>query len=731
MAATLVVAASAHVAQAQISPVGATISAAFTPTVRGTDVAFDTVNQQYLMVGASDSGSIRAVFLNTSGNVVNTYLIFAGGGNTGQWAQFPRVEYARQANGGKGAFLVAWHSLGRILVSMVSATDGVLTSAEVISGTSTWEEIGPSIAYSSTSQTFLLVWQTARFGIEGRFVGVSGSPVGPVRTFANEFTARDPSVAWHPTTNQFGFGYSGFGGSGAYVRFRLVDMDGTLSGGHTTGNTSVGTYNTDLAVNTLNGSYVFVWAQPAGHGSYFLELSSAGAPLNEGLISTQMGDTTSLSLDYSPMSGTFLAVGQSAQSYNASAAELSPRGVPLTAATVVTDGGEVIGTYYPRVTARLDGAPHWMMSFSRKFNEMAGQIVSTTSNYACTYTLSASSATVGGGGGSATGTLTASSSSCSWTSSSNASWLSVAASSGSGATSYSLTVTATANRTREERTGVLTIAGRTFTVTQRRASSVADTNNDGFSDLIWRNVSDGGLAVWTMNGKNLIDSYMMSHSVPDQNWKIEATMDHDADGDVDLIWRHQTTGDLAVWVMNGRTLVDSQALSPGRVTDTDWKIVGSGDFNGDGKPDLFWQNSATGGLAIWYMNGRTLIDSVMASHSSADLNWKVVAVDDMDNDGDADLIWRHSGTGEMAVWFMNGKTLVDSYNLSTRFVTDLNWKVVGSGDFDGDGNVDLIWQHDGNGDIAVWYMNGRTLINSAALNPGRVTDLNWKIVGPR
>lgn len=157
----------------------------------------------------------------------------------------------------------------------------------------------------------------------------------------------------------------------------------------------------------------------------------------------------------------------------------------------------------------------------------------------------------------------------------------------------------------------------------------------------------------------------------------------------------------------------------------------SGDFNGDGKPDLFWQNSVTGELAVWYMNGRTLIDSVSLSHFVADQTWKVVVVDDMDGDGDADLVWRNSGNGEMAIWFMNGKTLVDSNYLSVRFVADANWKVVGSGDFNGDGNTDLLWQHDGTGDLASWYMNGRTVIDSVTLNPGRVVDLTWKIVGPR
>ena len=38
-----------------------------------------------------------------------------------------------------------------------------------------------------------------------------------------------------------------------------------------------------------------------------------------------------------------------------------------------------------------------------------------------------------------------------------------------------------------------------------------------------------------------------------------------------------------------------------------WKIVGTGDFNSDGKPDILWRNTSTGQNGVWYMDGVNVI----------------------------------------------------------------------------------------------------------------------------
>ncbi|HEX8294053.1 MAG TPA: M36 family metallopeptidase [Pyrinomonadaceae bacterium] len=108
----------------------------------------------------------------------------------------------------------------------------------------------------------------------------------------------------------------------------------------------------------------------------------------------------------------------------------------------------------------------------------------------CTYSISPSSASYAAAGGSGTVTVTAGAG-CAWTASSNASFITVtggASGSGSGSVSYSVA----ANGGTASRTGTLTVAGQTFTVTQ--AGTGGGTNiilNPGF---------ESGTTSWVLSG---------------------------------------------------------------------------------------------------------------------------------------------------------------------------------------------------------------------------------------
>ena len=105
--------------------------------------------------------------------------------------------------------------------------------------------------------------------------------------------------------------------------------------------------------------------------------------------------------------------------------------------------------------------------------------------------------------------------------------------------------------------------------------------------------------------------------------------------------------------MNGTTIIGAAALTnPG----PSWHVAGTGDFNGDGKADILWQNS-DGTPAIWEMNGTTIIGAAALTNPGP--SWHVAGTGDFNGDGKADILWQNSD-GTPAIWEMNGTTIIGS-----------------------------------------------------------------------
>ena len=66
--------------------------------------------------------------------------------------------------------------------------------------------------------------------------------------------------------------------------------------------------------------------------------------------------------------------------------------------------------------------------------------------------------------------------------------------------------------------------------------------------------------------------------------------------------------------------------------------MGTPDLNGDGKPDILFQDSATGAISYWLMNGTSVTTAGTLSISLSLINWKVVGTPDFNRDGKADVL---------------------------------------------------------------------------------------------
>ena len=254
-----------------------------------------------------------------------------------------------------------------------------------------------------------------------------------------------------------------------------------------------------------------------------------------------------------------------------------------------------------------------------------------------------------------------------------------------------------------------------------KLTSTHDFNNDARSDIFWRDTS-GNMAIWEMNGTAILNQNTAGLGGVPTIWSIVGQRDFNGDGKADILWR-DTSGDLAIWEMSGTTILNANTAGLGNVP-TARSIVGTGDFNGDGYADILWRNTTTGDLAIWEMNGTTILNANTAGIGNVPTNWSVVGVGDFNGDGKADILWRNTNNGNVAIWLMNGTTLTNS-STATFGTLPLTWSVAGTGDFNGDGKSDILLR-DTSGNLAIWEMNGTTILNANTAGLGNLSTV-WGV----
>ncbi|HJR11042.1 MAG TPA: FG-GAP-like repeat-containing protein [Rhodanobacteraceae bacterium] len=224
-----------------------------------------------------------------------------------------------------------------------------------------------------------------------------------------------------------------------------------------------------------------------------------------------------------------------------------------------------------------------------------------------------------------------------------------------------------------------------------------DVNGDGMSDLIWRAKDNTRFAYWIMNGTQLGSTLAMPVSA---NYKMVATGDFDGDGKMDIIWTDGTS--MWMWVGNGNSFTSTYM----RPYPAGWTAVGAEDLDGDGKTDLIWVTS--GRIAEWLMNGTSFSATYAQNLSSG---WRYLASGDFDGDGKADLLLTNGSAMQMWTNFNAG-----TFTQVATHTYPVGWTILGTGDVNGDGKDDLLWRDNAHTRFAYWIMNGPQLGDSKAIN---------------
>ena len=244
----------------------------------------------------------------------------------------------------------------------------------------------------------------------------------------------------------------------------------------------------------------------------------------------------------------------------------------------------------------------------------------------------------------------------------------------------------------------------------------ADFNADGKTDIWCHAWATGTTYVALSNGAGAFTGGSVWHS----NWCIAGNIflkpkieigDFNGDSKADLACSRQGVGSVTPILSNGV----SAFLDDGVFYSDGFPSIGAADFNGDGTGDFFTHGGVSGG--VYLGNSRIALSNTVGAFSDSTV-WRsgwcpaeggsYAGPGDFNGDGKADIWCRDPGTGDISV------VLSDGISTLTNGNNGLVWKPgwcgqssqFGTGDFNGDGKADIFCHDPGAASTSVGLSDG-------------------------
>ena len=138
------------------------------------------------------------------------------------------------------------------------------------------------------------------------------------------------------------------------------------------------------------------------------------------------------------------------------------------------------------------------------------------------------------------------------------------------------------------------------------AGNTGDFNADGMNDVLWRNDTTSSISIMLMNATEPLLIGPVLPSPLGDGWTTVTAQDFNADGMADVLWFNATTRTMAIWLMNGTELLLPGPEIPAPPGDG-WSPATAGDLNFDGMADVVWQDPAAHRFAVWLMAGTEVL----------------------------------------------------------------------------------------------------------------------------
>jgi len=230
-----------------------------------------------------------------------------------------------------------------------------------------------------------------------------------------------------------------------------------------------------------------------------------------------------------------------------------------------------------------------------------------------------------------------------------------------------------------------------------------DFDSDGIPDIVWQKPGTNETKFWFMNTDGTKKSELDLSHTAGVVWRFASMADMNNDGKEDMLWQKEDGSTVFCYYMDGSGGVSSGVSLASGVA-SGWKFASASDYNGDGNADFLWHNTAKGSTVSWHFDGNGVVNGFSPLGSGIGDVFNSYGGQDMNADGNSDVIYQNSNNGRVLVWYFDDKKNI----LGTKkyFTTlDTSLKVVGAKDYDKDGAVDILLQHSTTGVAKIVYFD--------------------------
>ncbi len=247
-------------------------------------------------------------------------------------------------------------------------------------------------------------------------------------------------------------------------------------------------------------------------------------------------------------------------------------------------------------------------------------------------------------------------------------------------------------------------------------------SDDGKDDILWFNPATGTAATWLMNGLVREDGGPITLPVP-ATWQYIGIGATDQTGKAFIFWRDSASGFLFVWKLSGHEVEPEGVIENTGAVPPEWQVIAVADVDGDIDADLVFRHSVTGQVNVWILDNHSRVGGGFMGAAGS---MQFLGCADLNGDRRDDLLWRDD-SGYVKGWLLNGQTVWSSGTIAGAGAVPSDWSVDAIGDLDGDGCDDLVWRSHSSGTVAAWRMAGLSRAASGTIATN--VPLGWQLAG--